>query len=98
MTSSVKLNLESGKMLRSDTPGVVRAFGDDYQAAEKAGMWFKAAIMRDQGAAQWLQRSAPTYFRAMNESSGVAGGYIVPQELADRVYALLPLAGVFYAN
>ncbi|MGE0117660.1 MAG: phage major capsid protein [Dongiaceae bacterium] len=77
-------------------PGVVRAFGADRAGAERAGMWFKAALLGEKAAASWLEAKAPAHHRALNEGTNTAGGYLVPAEVADRVFAILPLVGVFY--
>ena len=85
-------------MHRSDlTPGVVRAFNDE-AAAERAGMWFGAALLNDSGARNWCRSHAPAHYKALAEGTDTSGGYLVPTELADAVWALLPLVGVFYSN
>lgn len=79
------------------TMGRPRAFtGPDAAArAERAGRWVQATLLGDHDAAAWCRDNGMFVTRAMGESIGTAGGFLVPAEVEEAIIALRDIAGVF---
>src|SRR5262249_5431624 len=65
--------------------------------ARKAGMWFAAAAGNELAAGWWKKKGYPLQ-RAMAETPGSVGGFLVPVEMMDAIIALRELRGVFRRN
>jgi HK97 family phage major capsid protein len=84
-----------GKKLKAFSAETFGSLADAEEAAYKAGMWCRAAIYGDQGAAQWcaehdveLRRELSYGSKSQNESSNTAGGYLVFPEMSTAIIDL----------
>ena len=85
-----------GKKLKAFRPEIFGTAADAEDAAYKAGMWCRAAIYGDQGAAQWcsehdvpIQRDTSYGVqKSQNESVNSAGGYLVFPEMSTAIIDL----------
>jgi HK97 family phage major capsid protein len=82
--------------------GVLKAFKgpDAEERAYRAGMWLRAAVFRDQKAAQWcLNNGLGVDIRgAMSTTTPADGGFLVPEEWSRAVIDLREQYGVFRQN
>lgn len=79
--------------------GALKAFrGKDAEInALKSGMIMRAAFFNDFRAVRWCEKHG-IQLRAMSESSNVAGGYLVPNEMSQAIIDLREEYGVFRKN
>lgn len=79
-------------------PSRIRAFDDDTTAL-KAGMFFRAALHRDDGAAvAWCKSKGIALEKAQGETAGTVGGYLVPTEVEAGIIKIRALVGTFRRN
>lgn len=86
-----------GRKLKAFKPETFGSLADAEDAAYKAGMWCRAAIYGDQGAAQWCaehdvpihrENSYGSVQKSQNESTNSAGGYLVFPEMSTAIIDL----------
>ena len=64
------------------------------QHAYEAGMWIKAAILKDRHAADWCRDNLVGFRAAQTEGTDSQGGYTVPDPLSDAVLEARDAVGV----
>ncbi|OBQ58036.1 hypothetical protein A9K72_27925 [Mesorhizobium loti] len=75
-----------------------RAFDDD-ESAFKAGMFFRAAMHKgDEVARAWCAKNGVILQKAQGETSGIAGGFLVPIEVEAGIIKIRALTGTFRRN
>lgn len=67
------------------------------QRAYRAGHWFRAAIFGSETSQRWCQDNG-IQLRAQGSASNSAGGYLVPEELAQTIIDLREEYGIFRRN
>lgn len=87
-----------GKKLKAFSAETFGSAVDAEEAAYKSGMWCRAAIYGDQGAAQWCAENdvpiqhemsyGSSVQRSQNESTNTAGGYLVFPEMSTAIIDL----------
>lgn len=86
-----------GNKLKAFKSEIFGAQADAEEAAYRAGMWCRATIYGDQGAAQWCaehdveirhETSYGNVHKSQNESTNTAGGYLVFPEMSTAIIDL----------
>lgn len=73
---------------------------DGLQSAFRCGMWARAAIFGDQRAARWCLENGvgQDISNALGTTPNTSGGFLVPEELSQRIIDLRESYGVFRQN
>ena len=78
-------------------PANRKAFQNDVKGGYVSGLWL-AALFGNRWAKNRLADVAPQFANAMSEGSNSAGGFLVPDPLANEIIRLVENAGVFRQN
>ena len=80
--------------------GKLRAYlGKDAERdAYRVGMWLKASVFGNAEAQTWCKENGLMLVRAQSEGVNSAGGFLVPEEMANSIINLKETYGVFRAN
>lgn len=70
---------------------------DGRKAAYQAGQWIRATLLGNRSAQKWCENNLPEY-RAMSENTNTAGGYLVPEVLANTIVDLREQYGIVRQN
>lgn len=68
------------------------------ERAYRAGMFFKATLLKDNDAARWCKDHGVTESRALNEGINAQGGIFVNEEVLNEIIVLVEEFGAFPAN
>jgi HK97 family phage major capsid protein len=75
-------------------PARPRAFGGDREKAARVGRWVAASLLEDHKQRSWCNANDLAVIKAQGETTGPAGGYLVPTMIENEILEYRALSGI----